>query len=469
VEIPDHWLEHGNHWEKSRPEYLLPVHFYGRLESDAKGYHYKWVDTDTVYAMPYDVPIPGYMNNTVNTMRLWSAKAQKGFDLNYFQGGDYIGAVLNRNNAENISRVLYPNDNFFVGKELRLKQEYFLVSATLQDIIRRYKTSQYGSRELVRKSFQNFPDKVAIQLNDTHPSLAIPELMRVFMDEEGLSWDEVWDDILLYEKFGRRINMQYSLYKKLHDSRGTIMKNRTRVWRNIYIIIILPNTTFLFAKVRISSIHSWLLVGESSLFNVLRVFDFKKGSATISLTFRTKPSSSVVEKLLTPTRPKLVDKIFVCSLELAGWRAKISHVPASRRRAFRTLRAVLICRSHTPPMNDRTFSLSISCKASFNSRRAPARKRRRALIKESLFPTFFNMPRAKGSSAIFCSDTVPRSFRHGDSTALVFDSLMDCGVFHEFHLYGKHFRLNRLHNFYFRLSQLFHVYRLIRIDAFGAS
>ena len=83
VEIPDHWLEYGNHWEKARPEYLLPVHFYGRLESDDKGYHYKWVDTDTVYAMPYDVPIPGYMNNTVNTMRLWSAKAKKGFDLNY--------------------------------------------------------------------------------------------------------------------------------------------------------------------------------------------------------------------------------------------------------------------------------------------------------------------------------------------------------------------------------------------------
>ncbi|XP_046849211.1 glycogen phosphorylase, brain form-like [Xenia sp. Carnegie-2017] len=192
VEIPDHWLEHGNHWEKERPEYLLPVHFYGRLESDDKGYHYKWVDTDTVFAMPYDVPIPGYMNNTVNTMRLWTAKAKKGFDLNYFQGGDYIGAVLDRNNAENISRVLYPNDNFFVGKELRLKQEYFLVSATLQDIVRRYKTSQYGSRNLVRTDFTNFPDKVAIQLNDTHPSLAIPELMRVFMDVEDLSWDEAW-------------------------------------------------------------------------------------------------------------------------------------------------------------------------------------------------------------------------------------------------------------------------------------
>lgn len=192
VEFPDDWLEFGNHWEKARPEYLLPVHFYGHLQSDDKGYHYKWVDTDTVYAMPYDVPIPGYMNNTVNTMRLWSAKAQKGFDLDYFQGGDYIGAVLNRNSAENISRVLYPNDNFFVGKELRLKQEYFLVAATLQDIIRRYKTAEYGSKKPVRNTFDTFPDKVAIQLNDTHPSLAIPELMRIFMDEEGLTWDEAW-------------------------------------------------------------------------------------------------------------------------------------------------------------------------------------------------------------------------------------------------------------------------------------
>lgn len=105
--------------------------------------------------------------------------------------GDYIQAVIDRNLAENISRVLYPNDNFFEGKELRLKQEYFMCAATLQDIIRRYKSSKFGSREHHRTDFKSFPDKVAIQLNDTHPSLAIPELMRILIDIEGLSWEEV--------------------------------------------------------------------------------------------------------------------------------------------------------------------------------------------------------------------------------------------------------------------------------------
>jgi len=169
--------------------------------------------------MPYDSPIPGYKNNVVNTLRLWSAKSPIEFNLKfckyrisisfydttivflYFDSsvlltlsvndGDYIQAVIDRNLAENISRVLYPNDNFFEGKELRLKQEYFMVAATLQDIIRRYKASKFGSREHHRTDFKAFPDKVAIQLNDTHPSLAIPELMRILIDVERLSWEEV--------------------------------------------------------------------------------------------------------------------------------------------------------------------------------------------------------------------------------------------------------------------------------------
>ncbi|KAH1019947.1 hypothetical protein HUJ04_009692 [Dendroctonus ponderosae] len=124
----------------------------------------KWVDTQVVFALPYDNPVPGYRNNVVNTLRLWSAKSPVDFDLKFFNDGDYIQAVLDRNLAENISRVLYPNDNFFEGKELRLKQEYFMVAATLQDI-----------------------------LNDTHPSLAIPELMRLLVDVEGLDWDKAWD------------------------------------------------------------------------------------------------------------------------------------------------------------------------------------------------------------------------------------------------------------------------------------
>ncbi|CAG2065299.1 unnamed protein product, partial [Timema podura] len=144
-----------------------------------------------VFAMPYDNPIPGFGNNVVNTLRLWSAKSPIEFNLKFFNDGDYIQAVLDRNLAENISRVLYPNDNVFEGKELRLKQEYFMCAATLQDIIRRFKSSKFGSRDVVRTSFDVFPNKVAIQLNDTHPSLAIPELMRILLDVEGLSWEKV--------------------------------------------------------------------------------------------------------------------------------------------------------------------------------------------------------------------------------------------------------------------------------------
>ncbi|XP_071972180.1 glycogen phosphorylase, liver form [Engystomops pustulosus] len=191
VEEADDWLRHGNPWEKARPEYMLPVHFYGRVENTKTGP--RWVDTQVVLAMPYDTPVPGYMNNTVNTMRLWSARAPNDFNLRDFNVGDYIQAVLDRNLAENISRVLYPNDNFFEGKELRLKQEYFVVAASLQDIIRRFKASKFGCRDSVRTGFDSFPEKVAIQLNDTHPALGIPELMRIFLDIEKLPWDKAWE------------------------------------------------------------------------------------------------------------------------------------------------------------------------------------------------------------------------------------------------------------------------------------
>ncbi|KAL8185171.1 UNVERIFIED_CONTAM: hypothetical protein K2H54_041963 [Gekko kuhli] len=191
VEEADDWLRYGNPWEKARPEYMLPVHFYGRVDHTPDGI--KWVDTQVVLAMPYDTPVPGYKNNTVNTMRLWSAKAPNDFNLEEFNVGDYIQAVLDRNLAENISRVLYPNDNFFEGKELRLKQEYFVVAATLQDIIRRFKSSKFGCRDPVRTCFETFPDKVAIQLNDTHPALAIPELMRILVDVEKMDWDKAWE------------------------------------------------------------------------------------------------------------------------------------------------------------------------------------------------------------------------------------------------------------------------------------
>ncbi|GJQ65449.1 hypothetical protein Trydic_g7554 [Trypoxylus dichotomus] len=189
-EEPDDWLRFGNPWEKARPEYMIPVNLYGHVEDTPSGK--KWLNTQVVFALPYDNPIPGYNNNVVNTLRLWSAKSPIDFNLKFFNDGDYIQAVLDRNLAENISRVLYPNDNFFEGKELRLKQEYFMCAATLQDIIRRFKASKFGCRENIRFNFELLPEKVAIQLNDTHPSLAIPELMRILVDIEHLPWDVAW-------------------------------------------------------------------------------------------------------------------------------------------------------------------------------------------------------------------------------------------------------------------------------------
>lgn len=188
VEEADNWLRFGNPWEKARPEYLLPIQFYGRISETGQ-----WIDHQLVYAMPYDYPIPGYRNNYVNTMRLWSAKAPTEFHLHLFNTGDYIQAVLDRDLAENISRVLYPNDNIFEGKELRLKQEYFLCSATLQDIVRRFKNQSKAKNIGQPVDWLKFHEKNAIQLNDTHPSLAIPELMRILIDIEGLDWPMAWD------------------------------------------------------------------------------------------------------------------------------------------------------------------------------------------------------------------------------------------------------------------------------------
>jgi starch phosphorylase len=189
IETPDNWLRHGNPWEVERPEHLYPVHFYGKVnqDTDAKGRpRFSWVDTQTVMAMAYDTPVPGYRNGTVNNMRLWSAKSSREFDLDYFNHGDYERAVSEKDRSETISKVLYPNDNVFEGRELRLKQEYFFVAATLHDIIRRYKKGGFTG-------FGDFPDQVAVQLNDTHPAVAILELMRLLMDMEGLGWEQAWE------------------------------------------------------------------------------------------------------------------------------------------------------------------------------------------------------------------------------------------------------------------------------------
>ena len=187
VEHPDNWLRYGNPWEFPRPEVLYPVKFHGRVvqynDEHGKTQHH-WIDSDDVMAMAYDTPVPGYGLNTVNNMRLWSAKASRDFDLKYFNEGNYIKAVEDKNESENLSKVLYPNDTTAMGRELRLKQQYFFVCASLQDILFRF------SRH--HESFDELPDKVAIQLNDTHPSIAIPELMRLLVDIHNLDWDRAW-------------------------------------------------------------------------------------------------------------------------------------------------------------------------------------------------------------------------------------------------------------------------------------
>jgi starch phosphorylase len=188
VERPEEWLRFGNAWEIPRPEYVVPVSLYGRTEHgvDAKGQHrVRWVDARHVLGMPYDVPIAGFRNETVNTLRLWRARASQELDLADFNAGDYLAAVEDKGFSENISKVLYPNDLTVMGKELRLQQQYFFVSCSIHDIVTRHLK--------VHDGFDDFPDKVAIQLNDTHPAIAIAELMRVLVDEHELEWDRAWE------------------------------------------------------------------------------------------------------------------------------------------------------------------------------------------------------------------------------------------------------------------------------------
>ncbi|HEV3141116.1 MAG TPA: glycogen/starch/alpha-glucan phosphorylase, partial [Vicinamibacterales bacterium] len=188
VESPDTWLRYGNPWEIARPDAIHPVRFYGRSEGyhDQSGlYRVRWVDTEDVWAMAYDTPVAGFKNDTVNTLRLWSAKSSREFDLRLFNAGEYVRAVEDKTRSENISKVLYPPDDQYAGKELRLKQQYFFVSATLQDVLRRF--LKFGKRR-----WEELPDKVAVHLNDTHPVLAIPELLRLLVDDYMVDWDLSW-------------------------------------------------------------------------------------------------------------------------------------------------------------------------------------------------------------------------------------------------------------------------------------
>ncbi len=189
MEYPDDWTKYGDPWSIKRMDRVFEVKFGGQIEvhRDEFGKEYfKRVNTETVHAVAYDVPVIGYGNDTVNTLRLWEARSAEGFDLKLFNDQTYLQASAKAVQAEDISRVLYPNDTEKDGKQLRLKQQFFFTSASLQDIIRRYK-SIFGN------DFSKFADKVAIQLNDTHPVVAIPELMRILLDKEKLGWDEAWN------------------------------------------------------------------------------------------------------------------------------------------------------------------------------------------------------------------------------------------------------------------------------------
>ena len=189
VEAPDNWLKDGNPFELRRPEYAKEVRFGGniRVEYDETGKtHFVQENYESVMAIPYDYPIVGYGNHIVNTLRIWDAEAIVDFQLDSFDRGDYHKAVEQENLAKNIVEVLYPNDNHIAGKELRLKQQYFFVSASVQRAVDRYKSMHNGD---VRKLYE----KVTFQLNDTHPTVAVAELMRILMDENGLEWDEAWD------------------------------------------------------------------------------------------------------------------------------------------------------------------------------------------------------------------------------------------------------------------------------------
>ncbi len=188
MEEPDNWLRNNYPWEIERPEYQFAVRFGGRVveEADSRGkLNVRWVNYETVLGMPYDFPVAGYGNNTVNNLRLWTAKATEEFDLDFFNNGDYIRAYERKTLTENITKILYPNDRIEQGRELRFKQQYFFVSCSLQDIVRRFKVTN--------SDFAEFPDKVAIQLNDTHPALTVTELMRILLDEERLEWDAAWE------------------------------------------------------------------------------------------------------------------------------------------------------------------------------------------------------------------------------------------------------------------------------------
>jgi glycogen phosphorylase len=224
VEHPENWLKYGNPWEFGRPNVMYPVHFNGQVTQihDWRGeLQCHWGGTDDLMAMGYDIPVVGFRNDTVSNIRLWSAKATTDFNLDYFNRGNYIEAVEEKSESETVSKVLYPSDTTNMGRELRLKQEYFLVSASIQDILSRF--------ERKHGAIERLPDKVAIHLNDTHPALAVPELMRILVDERRLSWDAAWDITVRTIAFTNHTLLSEALECWSVDLLGTLLPRHLQI------------------------------------------------------------------------------------------------------------------------------------------------------------------------------------------------------------------------------------------------
>lgn len=262
VESPDYWLKFGNPWEIPRLEIQIPVDFYGSVDKviDAKTGKEKtqWNAGERVLAIAYDFPIPGFSTKNVNNLRLWSSQPTREFDFAKFNEGDYSNSVSQQQRAESITAVLYPNDNFYQGKELRLKQQYFWVAASLHDIVRRFLKDN--------KPWAEFPDKVAIQLNDTHPTLAVVELQRILIDLEGLEWDAAWDIVTRTFGYTNHTVMQEALEKWPVDLFGNLLPRHLEIIYEINLHF-LQKVESLFPKDR-ELISSVSLIEESNPKNI---------------------------------------------------------------------------------------------------------------------------------------------------------------------------------------------------------
>lgn len=218
-ESPDYWLEYGNPWEFQRHNTRYKVRFGGRLQHE--GSKTRWLETEEVVAVAYDQVIPGFDTDATNTLRLWGAQASNEINLGKFNQGDYFAAVEDKNHSENVSRVLYPDDSTYSGRELRLRQEYFLVSATVQDILNRH--------YMTHKTFANLADKISIHLNDTHPVLSIPELMRLLIDEHKVSWILAWDMVSRIFSYTNHTLMTEALETWPVDMLGKILPRHLQI------------------------------------------------------------------------------------------------------------------------------------------------------------------------------------------------------------------------------------------------